>query len=482
MTSRSPNLVGTFGLTALLALAPPAYAQTLVGRVVDAQSGQGLVGAIVAAVDSGDEVRARSLTREDGGFTLRLPVGFEATALRVERIGYAAQTFSVAELPAGEMLALRVTPAPILLEGISASAESLCGDDVQRDRLVHDVWQEARKSLQTQELSVEESVLSFETEALVRSLDPRTREELENSTQQRRFSAARPYRAISAEHMTTRGWAEESADGGMMYYAPDATLLLSDEFTNQHCFAVERSDEGILLTFEPNSERERLPELEGEMVLDASSLELTAIRFRYVGLPFPADIQGTADGEVLFYAAPNGLRIVREWAIRMPVATQVRTSLRDLRVEGVRVDYLREEGGRVLSVRTRGADIVLGSERPPNFFEPLAQRGVAWSNADQSISGVTSFFEPLEERLAIWSAEDQSTGGISLFLRNELSVAIVVTGIELVDCTNVAVSCTQLHPVLVPLAAGQEARLFVVPREDLSSSVHFLWSFRARTQ
>jgi hypothetical protein len=459
------------GLTALLACAPPASAQTLIGRVVDAGSGLGVVGAIVAALGSGDEVQTRSLTRGDGGFSLRLPVGFEPSALRVERIGYAPQTFPVAEPPAGEVLALRVTATPVLLEGISALAESLCGNDVQRDRLVYDVWQEARKSLQTQALSVEESILSFQTEAVVRSLDPRTREVLENSTQQRLINAPRPYRAISAEQMTTRGWAEDSDDGSIIYYAPDATLLLSDEFTNQHCFAVDRSDEGILLTFEPNNERLSLPELEGVMILDAASLELTAIRFRYVGLPFLGYGQESAEGEVMFYAAPNGLRIVREWAIRMPVATQLRTSFRDWRVERIRIDYLREEGGRVLRVRTRDSDLVLGPVEPAPTLA-LGPVGPATTNLPAALA----------ERLVTWSSDDPITGGIALFLRNGLSEGLLITGIELRGCINVGISCTELHPVLMPLAAGQEGRLFVVPRANASSSTYFVWNFTGGTQ
>lgn len=460
MSPRSPNLVGVFALIVFVVLARPASAQALIGRVVDSESGQGVVGAIVAAMSSGDDVRGRTLTRDEGGFSLRLPVGFEPSALRVERIGYGPQTFSVAGRSTSEVLLLRVTPSPILLEGISAVAESLCGDDVRRDRVVYDVWQEARKSLVTQVLSVEEDVPTFETEALVRSLDPRTRAVLEHSTQQRRVTAARPYRAISVEQMTTRGWAEDSADASTIYYAPDATLLLADEFTRQHCFAVDRSDEGILLTFEPNRERRSFPELEGVMILDATSLELTAIRFRYVGLRYFGDGQRAAEGEVLFYAAPNGMRIVREWAIRMPVATLLRTSFGDRRSEGVRIDYLREEGGRVLRVRTRGGEVVLGPAGP----------------------AATDSSRPLAERLTTWSADDQSSSGIALFLRNELPEAIMVTGVELRDCINVAVSCAQLHPVLVPLQPGQEARLLVVPREDLSSRIDFVWNFTATTQ
>jgi hypothetical protein len=454
------NVPAWLGLSALLAGAPSASAQALVGRVVDAESGVGVVGAIVAALAGADDVRARTLTLEGGGFSLRLPVGFEPDGLRVERIGYGPQTFPLGRDRDSELIVLRVTPRPIQLEAITATAESLCGRDVRRDRVVHDVWQEARKSLQAQELSLEERILTFDTETLVRSLDPRTRAVLEQSSRQRRLSATRPYRAISVEQMTSQGWAEDSPGGGTVFYAPDATLLLAEEFTSQHCFAVERSEEGILLAFEPNQERRRLPELEGTMILHPTSLELTKIRFRYVGLPSSSMSQYAAEGEVGFYAAPNGLRIVQEWAIRMPVGTVLRSSFGGQRIEGLRIDYLREEGGRVLRVRTRSGDLLLGPAGP----------------------ATGDLTRPLAERLVTWSAEDESSGGVALFLRNELPVAIVVTGIELRNCANVALNCAELQPVLVPLGIGQEARLFVVPREDLSSRIDFIWNFTATNE
>src|SRR5688572_24050282 len=99
MAHRQPSVLGLYALTALLALAPSASAQTLNGRVVDAESGLGIAGAIVAALTSDDVVRARTLTREDGEFSLRPPVEFDLSALRVERIGYEPQTFPVADSP-----------------------------------------------------------------------------------------------------------------------------------------------------------------------------------------------------------------------------------------------------------------------------------------------------------------------------------------------------------------------------------------------
>jgi hypothetical protein len=279
--------------------------------------------------------------------------------------------------------------------------------------------------------------------------------------------------------MTERGWAERSADGSTTYYAPDATLLLTEEFTNQHCFGVDRTDEGIILTFEPNRERRGVPELEGEMILDPVSLELAEIRFRYVGLPVIGTGRLGAEGEVLFYAAPNGLRIVREWAIRMPVATVVRTSFRGQAAEDLRIDHLREEGGRVLRVRTRGAEILLGPAGPASsdVGTPPEGRLVTWS-ADGQITGV-ALIHPLADRLVTWSADDQATGGVALFLRNELPEAIVVTGIELRACINVALSCDELQPARVPVGPAQEARLLLVPREDPSFPVGFLWDFSA---
>ncbi len=108
----------------LLALAAPAAAQTLRGRVVDARTGAPIPQAAVTAHREGGE-RARVRSGADGAFALRLPGG-GTYRLRVERIGYREWESGDVSLGAGETLEmeLRVTAAPVEVEEVRATARS----------------------------------------------------------------------------------------------------------------------------------------------------------------------------------------------------------------------------------------------------------------------------------------------------------------------------------------------------------------------
>lgn len=78
---------GSLAALAVLALAAPASAQTIRGRVVDAATGQPVADATVTALNPNDRLVARTRTDAEGAFTL--DVRRQGTfRLRGERIGY----------------------------------------------------------------------------------------------------------------------------------------------------------------------------------------------------------------------------------------------------------------------------------------------------------------------------------------------------------------------------------------------------------
>lgn len=440
----------------LLWLARPASAQVLSGRVVDASSGDGVPGAIVVAEGPDGDVSVETLTNREGGFTVRLTGPSEPAALRVERIGYATQRFDADAFSIDRYSVLEVSTSPIELEGITALAENLCGSDIRGDPTLYGVWLEVRKGLQTSQLGQSQEILTFDTESFARSVNPRTGDVTTGSLDQRRLNARTPYRAISVDQMVDDGWAEDQMDGTTMYYAPNAELLLTDEFNQQHCFNADRTGEGILLHFEPNRERAGIPDIEGEMVLDSASMALTEIRFDYVGIRGLEDAEeARPTGEIHFYGAPNGLRMIRDWTIRMPVVTILRNRFTGSG-QRLRVDYIREVGGRVLSVRTREGTIPLVSDRPEEEPTP----------------------PPLEPRLQSWK-EDAGPEGAVLYLQNGLSTPVMITGVDLRDCVNVDLSCEATHPIQVRVEPAEFARLFTVPRVRAAEAIDFMWSYTA---
>ncbi|HUF76385.1 MAG TPA: carboxypeptidase-like regulatory domain-containing protein [Longimicrobiales bacterium] len=441
--------VGPLLLVLLSASFPTSSAaQQLVGRVVDAESLDTMAGAMVLSMDAADSIIARTLTNDEGVFVLPYGAGAAPTAVRVERIGYATQTFSEPDFSVDEFAVLRVSSAPVRVEGVTALAESLCGRLALDSQGVVAIWDEVRKGLQAAALAASQRVQTFEIENLARSLEPRTGVVLRGSTQRRRVVADRPYQSISVEKMTEDGWADVAADG-VTYYAPDEQILLSDEFAEQHCFNVGESDEGILLSFEPNRGREGLPELYGAMVLDEETLELRYIRFTFDGLPgFPRG-PNQAEGQVRFSTTPSGLKTVEEWSLRMPVMTVSPDRSR------VRLDYVREVQGRIVDVSLRPDQAAQAASASTSLY--------AWAPAS---------------RLSSWS-EDGGEAGVLLYVRNGLSIPVRVSGLELWGCTNVAVDCRGRYDVDVPVEAGETALVFALPRQDADRPAEFRWTYSA---
>ena len=111
-------LLFTFGSTT------PAWAQTIIGTVVDDDSGQPVGIAEVALLDSDDSVVKTYVTDENGAFVAEMPeVG--AYRLRATRIGYEASTSERFALEAGQaaMAELRLQIDPVLLDPLDAIVE-----------------------------------------------------------------------------------------------------------------------------------------------------------------------------------------------------------------------------------------------------------------------------------------------------------------------------------------------------------------------
>ena len=318
--------------------------------------------ALLIALDENGSLGGRTLTNRDGGFELRLATSFELDGLRVDRIGYGSQVYPAEDLDSAGPTTLRIASVPIELEGIGAAGENLCGAEFENSGQVQTIWLEVRKALEMTRLSQTERVSRFETERVERSLDPDNLSELDRSITPRELRGERPYRSLTGPEMTAKGWAEPADDGGLIFYAPDASALLSDEFSSQHCFGAEFTDENILLHFTPNRSRRSLPEIEGELILDRETYELALLRYEYTSLPLPGRARAT--GEVHFSAVPTGVWVVKEWWIRMPLLARVQQRWPGGSFERIEVREIREEGGRVLSVDTGSEVFELTSPSP----------------------------------------------------------------------------------------------------------------------
>jgi hypothetical protein len=116
------RIVRTLVAALILASASPAAAQVIVGRVVDDSTGSAVARARVTAAGEDRNGLRRTLTGDDGRFTLAVRGG--GYRVRVARTGYGDARSEVVTVGPGDTarVTLRVTPVPRRLAGVTATA------------------------------------------------------------------------------------------------------------------------------------------------------------------------------------------------------------------------------------------------------------------------------------------------------------------------------------------------------------------------
>lgn len=440
-------------LAVLCAAAQSVAAQTVQGRIVDAETDAPVVGAIVKAMGPTGDVRGGTLTADDGSFTLIPDAGLPAAALSVERIGYDTEIFPLADARSPAPIELRVRSSAVQLSGITVTAESYC-DARFGAGSEQMIWDEARKSLEITALSQATGTVIYETEDFDRDLRPSDYAMIRGYSSMRTVESFEPYSSLTVDQMTQSGWIQGSARDGMEIFGPSAPLLLSDEFANQHCFRAEVQDDAILLHFVPNARRRSLPEIEGTLRLDRETAELTRIDFSYVRVP---DLGSSphAGGTIRFFGAPNGLRVVRDWVIRGPEMSRTVRYNSGQRTEQWAVERVHEQGGRVLAVQTPEGRTILPTD---DLLDRVP--------VDDDVVD-----EPLVQSVRLLRRGDE------LLLTNRDNVAYRVTEVILSDCENTVIDC-DAYPIDVEIPPGETRVVFRVNRGNPGAPVRYRWEYR----
>lgn len=342
------------------------WAQTVRGTVTDPETGEPLWGAVVVLLEGAEgEARAAGAIADQGGrYLIRAPAP-GTYRLRAERIGFRSVTTPPFALGAEESLHrdLRAPVHAVALEEIRVVGESRCRDLAEGADVAYRLWEEARKALVATVITADMDAYRFDAALWERRLHPRRLrvEEEERRTTQGR--GRHPFRSVSAASLAEAGWVQETSEG-TMYYGPDAQLLLSESFMNDHCFLVREGEEPgtVGLGFQPIPRRE-VPEISGTLWLDAESAELRHLEYRYVNLDLPVQTDDVG-GRVEFDRLPDGGWIVRRWWIRMPAIAVERTRTFDPRRAGPAereravLAGLKEDGGELTAVRREDGFVV----------------------------------------------------------------------------------------------------------------------------
>ncbi len=334
----------------------PLRAQTIIGQVIEKNSGAPVPAGFVALIGADGQEIARALSNNDGRFVLRTREPGVYT-VRSERIGFRASTSAPISLDRGERkhYQMEVEAIPVTLESIVVSGETECRSRPEEGRASATLWEEARKALTAVAWLRTQRRFRVDMRLWERRLDTLLRV-VRESTQTHTGMARRPFRSLHPSDLTTRGYVRSRRDGGYDFWGPDADVLFSDAFVSEHCFRIvpgltEETVGHLGLSFEPVGRRE-VSDIEGVMWLDDQNAELRHVDFRYTNLELPAWTDDVG-GRIEFLRLANGAWIVRRYFIRMPIIEWVNErEFRNLRMwvdsRRPKVVGFKEDGGEIL--------------------------------------------------------------------------------------------------------------------------------------
>ncbi len=344
--------------------AASAHGQQVRGTLTTANTLMPIEGAMVHLLDSGGAAVDSRLTNGAGRFFLNAG-GPGTYTVRADRIGHASTHSEELSLSPADTIEIAMVAQiePIVLEALDVRSDKRCVLRPEEGEIVYRVWNEARKALEVAAWGDAQGVYQYRIRSFNRLLDPKSHKVQEEQLRTDRGWRQRSFVSMPAIELTESGFVRPDGDGGWLYAAPDADVLLSDAFLDTHCFRL-REGKGeaaglIGLGFEPVRGR-RVSDIEGTFWIDRENAELRWLEFNYVRLNLRYDLSEVdlshVGGRVDFQRVPSGGWIVRRWEIRMPVlAAELRDGRRRIVLGGI-----RQNGGEVVRIEDGRGKLIEG--------------------------------------------------------------------------------------------------------------------------
>ena len=229
-------------------------------------------------------------------------------------------------LAGGAPLAGQTPPAPpASLQAIVVPANGRCVIKAPAESGdLGAVWAVARTGLAAVVRTEQSRQVAMDVDLFERTYDKSGRKLIDQQVTSRTGVSARPVTLLSATTLRTFGYAHVEADG-VRFFAPDATVLASDEFGAGYCMRLHDPLErdsvpgGIGIAFTPSAERPQT-DIEGVLWLDRATGELRRLDYHYNRMP--ADFKApSAGGRLVFRTLPKGLAFTQQWSLRLPIVT-----------------------------------------------------------------------------------------------------------------------------------------------------------------
>ena len=297
-------------------------------------------GALVALLSARDSVVAEGLSTEAGVRVLRAAPG--TYRVRVRRIGYLPFVSGAVALPRTGELTLSVESPRVVLEGIVVNSKSQCRRKDANAAALAAVWDEIDKALRASQLTITDLAGMGKARTYRKELG-RDGAVITADTTVFTIGNRRPFGAIDPVILADKGYVQGDEQNGWSAYAPDETVLLSNQFAETHCFRLVREDkrpDQIGVAFEP-APRRKLPDIVGVMWVDEKTAELREVVFHFVNAQALTNFN--AGGFTHFRRVSSGAWIVDEWLLSLPKVGMTRRGA--LRPEYYELGRLDNGGG-----------------------------------------------------------------------------------------------------------------------------------------
>lgn len=339
----------------------PAAAQSVRGQLTDSITRAPIPGAFLTLVDEHGTERARTITNAAGEFLLTAPTA-GTYRLRSKRIGFRPYVSLPLTLRDAEVISYQVAvdPIPVALATVVVEGERQC--DVAAGASVAAVWEEIHEALAAVAWTSRLPNYWYDISHFQRELSASGRRKGVDSLWRDVGYRLIPFKSEAPETLEADGYVVPADEGGWVYWAPDADVLVSDPFVRTHCFETkEGRDETAQLmglAFTPARGRS-VSDITGTLWIDRSTAELRLLEYTYTRLPEDL-VAPRAGGRVEFLRLPSGTWIVRDWVIRMPLALLTQRPM----AMGTfpQVVGFRETGGSAVEIKTRSGTVVYRSD------------------------------------------------------------------------------------------------------------------------
>ena len=308
----------------LCAVSTLALSQRVSGIVQVAGAQNFVSGVVVTTIDSAGRTIARTLSDQNGRYSL--PLAPNAARVRAMRIGFRPATVEIVRSAGDAQADITMARAPVVLETVRISADGTCGGGEQ-GRIAGDFWEQARSALLAAIVAREANPARVDLLEYQRRMDRSRRLITEQRVQRTSGLSTRPVAAARSGAMLAMSGYRATERDADVHFAPDADVLFDESFAAAHCFGVtpgsrERAGQ-IGLTFKPRNTQRDFVDVTGTLWLSPQATELLDLEFQYTGVD-PEATRAGAGGAMRFRTMPNGVVFIDSWSILIPTMTEIR--------------------------------------------------------------------------------------------------------------------------------------------------------------